>query len=165
MSDTPSIGDVASDPSSAANIAANQADYAQSQADAAQAAADYAAEHPCDTSPDGIRSRGGYMLMDEQWVAGGPWNGLPASEQQGEQNRRFDIVERMKAGTVFGFTSDFGPLADFATNLAGYFPASHEGQQNLATRTTDDARIDYSVTTGNDLATCKADASFYVVGG
>jgi hypothetical protein len=117
---------------------------------------------PCDTSDEAIRARGGYMLNDPQWVAGGPWNGLPASEQQGEQNRRFDIVERMKSGTAFGFTADFSSLDPFGTDLAGYFPASQAGAQNLRAHDGDEARIAYSITTGNDLATCKADPAFYV---
>lgn len=155
------IGKVASDPSSAEHIAKQQAEYDQSQADAKAAGEQYAQDHPCDTSEAGIRSRGGYMLMDPQWVAGGPWNGIPAEEQQGEANRRADIVEQMKAGTAFGFTSDFSPLDDFATDLAGWFPASKAGHTNLMTRS-GDARIAYSVETGNQLATCKADPGFYV---
>lgn len=161
MSDSPSIGDVASDPSSAENIAQNQAGFDQSQADAKAAADKYAQDHPCDTSEAGIRSRGGYMLMDPQWVAGGPWNGIPEAEQQGEANRRADIVERMKSGTVFGFTSDFSTLDPFATDLAGWFPASEAGVKNLATKT-GDARWAYSIEVGNDLATCQADPQFYV---
>lgn len=117
---------------------------------------------PCDTSDAGIRSRGGYMLNDPQWVAGGPWNGLPEDQQQGEQNRRFDIVEQMKAGTAFGFTADFSSLDPFGTDLAGWFPASKAGQINLRAHDSDEARIAYSIQTGNDLATCKADPGFYV---
>ena len=160
----PSIADVASDPASAENIAQNQAGFDQSQADAKAAADAHAAAHPCDTSDEGIRSRGGYLLNDPQWVAGGPWNGLPAEEQQGEQNRRFDIVEQMKAGTAFGFTMEGGSdtLDPFATDLRGYFPASKAGRENLAIRTTDEERIAYSIETGNALASCTADPGFYV---
>jgi hypothetical protein len=117
---------------------------------------------PCDTSDEAIRARGGYMLNDPQWVAGGPWNGLPAEEQQGEQNRRFDIVEQMKAGTAFGFTADFSTLDDFATDLAGWFPASQAGAVNLRAYADDAARIEFAITTGNDLATCVASPEFWV---
>jgi hypothetical protein len=120
----------------------------------------------CDTSDEGIRSRGGYMLMDPQWVAGGPWNGIPAEEMQGVANRRADIVERMKAGTVFGFTATGASnpnddLDAFAADLAGYFPASEAGRINLQSKQ-GDARLDYSVQVGNELAACKADPNFYV---
>jgi len=116
---------------------------------------------PCDLSPDGIRSRGGYLLMDAQWVAGGPWNGIPEAEMQGEANRRADIVEQMKSGTAFGYTETGTALEPFATNLAGYFPASQAGRTNLEARE-GEARLDYSIETGNDLAACLADPNFYV---
>jgi hypothetical protein len=158
----PSIADVANDPASAANIAANQAAFEQSQADAAAAGGP-----PCDTSPEGIRSRGGYLLMDPQWVAGGPWNGIPAEEMQGEANRRADIVEQMKTGTAFGYTESgaTNPSDDldaFATDLAGFFPASQAGRANLEARTDQAARIDFSVEVGNGLAACTMDPGFWV---
>jgi len=116
---------------------------------------------PCDVTPDGIRSRGGYFLMDSTWVAGGPWNGIPAEEMQGEANRRADIVEQMEAGTAFGFTEEGTALEPFATNLAGYFPASQAGRTNLQARE-GEARLAYAIETGNDLAACLADPNFYV---
>lgn len=151
-------------PEDAAFIAAQQQQYADEQA--AEKARSDALAQPCDTSDDGIRSKGGYMLMDPQWTAGGPWNGIPASEQQGEQNRRHDIVQRMRAGTVFGFTASAGAnpadtLDPFATDIAGYFPASNEGRINLQQRE-GDARLAYSVEVGNQLVACQADPGFYV---
>lgn len=141
-------------------VAAQQADFAASQQPSG------APPPPCDTSDAGIRSRGGYMLMDPQWVAGGPWNGIPAAEMQGEQNRRHDVVQQMKAGTAFGFTHDAGTnpadeLDPFATDIAGYFPASKAGRTNLQTRTGDD-RVEYAIQVGNELVACLADPNFYV---
>jgi hypothetical protein len=157
------VGDLTPEQLAALEADANDPEHgvAAQQAAAAEAGNDAEAA-PCDTSDAGIRSRGGYMLNDPQWVAGGPWNGLPESEQQGEQNRRFDIVEQMKAGTAFGFTADFSSLDPFATDLAGWFPASQAGAINLRAHDSDEARIAYAMQTGNDLATCKADPTFYV---
>jgi len=139
---------------------------ANQQAQAAQEAADEAARAaaaatPCDTSDDGIRSRGGYMLNDPQWTPGGPWGGLPPEEMETEQNRRYAIVEMMKTGTAFGFTKDFSSLDPFATDLGGYFPASQAGRANLEARE-GDARLNYAMDVGNQLATCLADPAFYV---
>jgi hypothetical protein len=85
---------------------------------------------------------------------------------QGEANRRADIVERMKAGTTFGFTIDGATnpsdnLDAFATDLRGDFPASNAGRINLQQRT-DEARIDFSVEVGNGLAACTMDPAFWV---
>lgn len=144
----------------AAQVAQQQADFAASQQPGPAT--------PCDSSPDAIRAKGGYLLMDPQWVAGGPWNGIPAEEQQGEQNRRHDIVQQMKAGTAFGFTAEAGTtptdtLDPFATDLAGWFPASAGGAANLAART-GDARVEYAIETGNQIVACQADAGQYVEG-
>jgi hypothetical protein len=149
-----------------AEFTAAQQKKAAEDAAAEQARRAALPQTPCDTSDAGIRSRGGYMLMDPQWVAGGPWNGLPASEMQGEMNRKFDIVERMNSGTVFGFTHEgkTNPADDldaFAADLAGWFPASKAGRTNLQMRE-GTARLDFSVQTGNELAACVADPQFWV---
>ena len=85
--------------------------------------AEYLAANPQGPmNDDEIRSSGGYLLNDPQWVVS-EWPGLTAADTNTPEFRRNVIMSMAEAGTVLPFTRD--------SEIAGYFPAA-DGVVNSA---------------------------------
>ena len=115
-------------------------------------------------SDDQIRQKGGYFLMDPQWVAGGPWGGLPPEEMQSAQNRVLDIEEKLKSGTAFAWTDPF--LSDPHTvatdgTPVGWFQPDEQGRVLLQNNLGDRA---FAIGHGNGIVAGTIDPTYTVPG-